>query len=153
VRENGPFACQVGKVVNVACWHQAEALLSGHGARAAATTALQQAHQTAQRLGAAPLLRELEGLARRARIDLTEPQPAGEPAPARPAEPYGLTPREREVLTLLAEGRTNPQIAGALFISAKTVGIHVSNILAKLGVASRGEAAAVAHRGGRVDQG
>jgi DNA-binding NarL/FixJ family response regulator len=56
------------------------------------------------------------------------------------------------VLALLADGRSNPQIAQALFISPRTAGIHVSNILAKLGVASRGEAAAVAHRGGFMDQ-
>jgi DNA-binding CsgD family transcriptional regulator/tetratricopeptide (TPR) repeat protein len=133
-------------------WRQAEALLAGRGSRAAATTALRSAHQTTQRLGATPLRRELEALARRARIDLAEPPPTGEVAPARPAEPFGLTPREHEVLTLLAEGRTNRQIGQALFISAKTVGIHVSNILAKLGVTSRVEAAAVAHRGGLVDQ-
>jgi DNA-binding NarL/FixJ family response regulator len=58
----------------------------------------------------------------------------------------GLTPREREVLALVADGRTNRQIAEALFISNKTASVHVSNILAKLGVANRGEAAAVAHR-------
>jgi DNA-binding CsgD family transcriptional regulator len=132
-------------------WRQAEALLTSRGSRTEATSTLRSAYQTTQRLGAAPLRRELEGLARRARIDLAEPQPTGEPAPARPAEPFGLTPREREVLALLAEGRTNRQIGQALFISAKTVGIHVSNILAKLGVASRVEAAAVAHRGGLVD--
>jgi DNA-binding NarL/FixJ family response regulator len=57
-----------------------------------------------------------------------------------------LTQREREVLQLLADGRSNPQIAEALFISRKTASVHVSNILGKLGVASRGEAAAVAHR-------
>jgi DNA-binding CsgD family transcriptional regulator len=131
-------------------WRQAEALLGGRGPRAEATSALRCAHQTSQRLGAAPLRRELEALARRARIDLAEP--IGEPAPVRPAEPFGLTPREREVLELVAEGRTNRQIGQALFISAKTVGIHVSNILAKLGVTSRVEAAAVAHRGGLVDQ-
>jgi DNA-binding CsgD family transcriptional regulator len=134
-------------------WRQAEALLTQRGARAEATSALRQAHQTAERLGAAPLRREVEGLARRARIDLITPPAADEAAPARPADPYGLTPREREVLTLLADGRSNPQIARALFISVKTAGIHVSNILAKLGVASRGEAAAIAHRGGLVDQG
>ena len=59
---------------------------------------------------------------------------------------FGLTQREREVLDLLADGRSNPQIAEALFISRKTASVHVSNILGKLGVASRGEAAAVAHR-------
>jgi DNA-binding NarL/FixJ family response regulator len=57
-----------------------------------------------------------------------------------------LTEREREVLELLADGRSNPQIAEALFISRKTASAHVSNIIAKLGVTSRGEAAAVAHR-------
>ena len=133
-------------------WRQAEALLGGRGSRAEATNALRSAYQTTQRLGAAPLWRELEGLARRARIDLAKPQPAGEVAPARPAEPFGLTPREREVLALLAEGRTNPQIAQALFISVKTASTHVSNILTKLGEASRVEAAAIAHRGGLVDQ-
>jgi DNA-binding NarL/FixJ family response regulator len=58
----------------------------------------------------------------------------------------GLTPRELDVLRLVAEGLSNGQIGGRLFISTKTVSVHVSNILAKLGVASRTEAAAVAHR-------
>jgi DNA-binding CsgD family transcriptional regulator len=132
-------------------WRQAEALLARRGSRAEATAALRQAYETAERLGAAPLRRELEDLARRARIGLEEP--AAEAPAARRAEPFGLTPREREVLALLAEGRSNPQIADELFISVKTVGIHVSNILAKLGVTSRVEAAAVAHRGGLVQQG
>ncbi|MFP5283720.1 MAG: helix-turn-helix domain-containing protein [Actinomycetes bacterium] len=59
-----------------------------------------------------------------------------------------LTPREVEVLTLVAEGRSNGEIGAALFISTKTASVHVSNILAKLGVGGRGEAAAVAHRAG-----
>jgi DNA-binding CsgD family transcriptional regulator len=68
------------------------------------------------------------------------------PAAEDPLARFGLTEREREVLLLLATGRSNPQIAGALFISPKTASVHVANILAKLGVDSRVEAAAVAHR-------
>jgi DNA-binding CsgD family transcriptional regulator/tetratricopeptide (TPR) repeat protein len=135
-------------------WREAEALLAGRAPRPQATAVLRQAHQGAVGLGAAPLRREIQGLARRARIDLTPAPPrtrAGPPAEPSPAERLGLTRREREVLGLLAAGRTNRQIADALFISVKTAGIHVSSILAKLGVASRGEAAALAHRGGLVD--
>ncbi|NVI90343.1 response regulator transcription factor, partial [Actinomadura sp. BRA 177] len=64
----------------------------------------------------------------------------------RASAPLGLTPREFEVLRLVAEGRSNRDIAEALFISVKTASVHVSNILGKLDVASRGEAAATAHR-------
>ncbi|WP_253209253.1 helix-turn-helix domain-containing protein, partial [Streptomyces niphimycinicus] len=80
--------------------------------------------------------------------------PAGSAAPAAPADPaeeLGLTPRERDVLRLVAAGRSNRQIAEELFISPKTASVHVSNILAKLGVSGRGEAAAVAHRLRLVD--
>jgi DNA-binding CsgD family transcriptional regulator len=63
-----------------------------------------------------------------------------------PADELGLTDREHEVLLLLAEGRTNQQIGALLHIAAKTASVHVSNILRKLDVANRGEAAAVAHR-------
>ena len=62
-----------------------------------------------------------------------------------------MTDREREVLGLVAAGRSNGQIATALFISPKTASVHVSNILAKLGVGGRVEAAGVAHRLGLVD--
>ena len=62
-----------------------------------------------------------------------------------------LTPREREVLALVADGRTNGEVARALFISTKTVSVHVSNILAKLGAAGRTEAAAIARREGLLD--
>ena len=66
--------------------------------------------------------------------------------PGGPAAPFGLTGRELEVLRLVAAGLGNREIAAELFISAKTASVHVSNILGKLGVASRGEAAATAHR-------
>jgi DNA-binding NarL/FixJ family response regulator len=91
-------------------------------------------------------------LARRARIALApEPVTAGAAESAvsllaAPGDQLGLTPREREVLALVSEGRTNRQIAEALFISDKTASVHVSNILAKLGVANRAEAAATVHR-------
>ncbi len=95
-------------------------------------------------LGAQPLGEQIAILARRARIRLS-----AEDALA-PGEPSGdgelrLTERELEVLRLVAEGRGNREIAGELFISPKTASVHVSNILGKLGVASRGEAAARAH--------
>jgi DNA-binding CsgD family transcriptional regulator len=120
---------------------------------------VQQAHAIAERLGAAPIAAEAAALARRARLslDLTraprqEPTPRTQKEPADELARFGLTEREREVLLLLAAGRSNPEIAQALFISAKTASVHVSNILAKLGVSGRVEAAAVAHRLGFVPQ-
>jgi ATP/maltotriose-dependent transcriptional regulator MalT len=128
-------------------WRQAEALLARGAPRPDAAAALAGARDLAGRLGARLLTAEIDALARRARIELDQPDeeaPDGQ-APAATDE-LGLTPREREVLALVADGRTNRQIAEALFISDKTASVHVSNILAKLGVANRGEAAAVAHR-------
>ena len=61
-------------------------------------------------------------------------------------DPFGLTARERQVLALVAEGATNRQIGAALFMAEKTASVHVSRILSKLGVRSRTQAAAVAHR-------
>jgi DNA-binding NarL/FixJ family response regulator len=95
----------------------------------------------------------VERLARAARVVLAPPA-SGDAAAAAPAPAgadLGLTGRELEVLRLVAEGRSNRQVAEALFISAKTASVHVSNILAKLGVASRVEAAAVAHHAGLLD--
>ena len=62
----------------------------------------------------------------------------------KPARPYGLTPREMEILPLLVTGATNRGIARALFITERTASVHVSNILAKLGAANRTQAARVA---------
>ncbi len=125
-------------------WRLAEALL-GAGDREQATEAARTAHQTAVRLGAAPLRAALEALARRGRLDLGAGVPT-EPTLA------GLTPRELEVLRLLVEGRSNRQIAERLFISGKTASVHVTNILAKLGVHSRVEAAVMARRLGWISR-
>jgi DNA-binding CsgD family transcriptional regulator len=72
-------------------------------------------------------------------------------APVIAANTFGLSRREREVLLLIAEGRTNREIGERLFISQKTVGVHVGNILSKLRVSGRVEAAAVAIRLGFTD--
>lgn len=119
-------------------WRLAEALLAaGHREEARAPAAA--AHDTAVRLGAAPLRTRVEALARRGRLDIGLGTVASDGA-------GGLTPREREVLRLVAAGQSNRQIAEALYISRKTASVHVSNILTKLGVHSRGEAAATARR-------
>ena len=107
---------------------------------------LRRAHQVAARIGAAPLLRELELLAQRARLDLAEPAGLSPAAQEGLAEVLGLTAREAEVLTLVARGCTNREIAAALVISVKTANVHVSHILGKLGTPNRREAAAIAHR-------
>ena len=96
----------------------------------------------ASRLRAQPLLAQVTRLARRARVDLP-PAAAGQ---AGPVSPFGLTAREMEVLRLVAAGRGNQEIAAELFISPKTASVHVSHILGKLGVASRVQAAATAHK-------
>ena len=113
-----------------------------------ATAPLQAAVAVARELGAAALERNGVDLARRARIDLGDAQPADDPPADGCGDGLGLTPRETEVLALLAEGRSNPEIAEQLFMSPKTASVHVSNILTKLEVDRRGEAAALAHRHG-----
>ncbi|MFI7637276.1 ATP-binding protein [Nonomuraea sp. NPDC049400] len=105
------------------------------GDREGAAARLKVALPLAQALRATPLIEEIEALSRR----VGGVQPAQEPSEL-------LTPRELEVLRLVTQGRTNRDIAAELFISAKTVSVHVSNILGKLGVTTRGEAAAAAHR-------
>lgn len=125
----------------------AESLLTGAGddERERAAELLRLAHTVARHLGARPLADAAAALGRRARLPLTPATQPG-PAPADPAEALGLTSRERDVLRLVAAGQTNRRIAQELFISPKTASVHVSNILGKLGVSGRGEAAAVAHR-------
>jgi DNA-binding CsgD family transcriptional regulator/tetratricopeptide (TPR) repeat protein len=130
-------------------WRLAEALAQA-GDRAAAQEQWDLAAQIADRLRAAPLRRALADLARRARLDDPGAHPDGAPAAGGAADGTGaalsaLTTREREVLRLIAAGRSNREIGAELFISAKTASVHVSNILGKLGVASRTEAAAIAH--------
>ncbi|MEU2966961.1 AAA family ATPase [Streptomyces ardesiacus] len=126
----------------------AAALLAtgGEDERARATELLRLARTVADHLGARPLSDAVNLLGRRARLTLGRAVPEPAAAPADPAEALGLTGRERDVLRLVSEGRTNRQIAEELFISPKTASVHVSNILAKLGVSGRGEAAALAHR-------
>jgi DNA-binding NarL/FixJ family response regulator len=75
----------------------------------------------------------------------------GDAPPAGPEDPFGLTPRERQVLALVAGGATNREVGATLFMAEKTASVHVSRILAKLGVRSRTEAAAVAHRTGLTE--
>jgi DNA-binding CsgD family transcriptional regulator len=73
---------------------------------------------------------------------------AGHRVRSRPALPYGLTPREAEILVLLARGLSNKEIAGLLSVSARTVSSHVEHAYAKIGVSSRGAAAMFAMRHG-----
>jgi DNA-binding CsgD family transcriptional regulator len=126
-------------------FRQSEALLAQGGHRRGAARALLEAHEAAAGLGAQPLAGEIEALARRARLELE--QPAGTSVDT----PFGLTSREFDVLKLLTSGHTNQQIANRLFISVKTVSIHVSRILSKMDVPNRGAAAAAAHRIGLLD--
>lgn len=117
------------------------------GDREAATGFLRRAAELTDRLGAALLRGELDDLARRARI-VVGPDTASDGSDPADAvrRRLGLTPREIEILRLVSAGRGNREIAEELFISAKTASVHVSNIIAKLGVANRVEAAATAHR-------
>ena len=131
---------------------KAEALLA-RGEREAAAETAADALAAAQAIGATWLASEVEGFALRARLRLEPDEPS--PAPAQTAtdageDPFGLTPRERQVLALLADGRTNREIGTALYMAEKTASVHVSRILSKLDVRSRTEAAAVAHRVGLV---
>jgi DNA-binding CsgD family transcriptional regulator/tetratricopeptide (TPR) repeat protein len=113
--------------------------------RAAAAEAVREAATVAERIGAKPLADEAASLAQRARLTVEE-KPAAASDDESDELPFGLTERELEVLRLIAAGHTNRQIGDTLYMSPKTASVHVSRILAKLGVAGRVEAAAVAHR-------
>ncbi|MGW2049185.1 helix-turn-helix transcriptional regulator [Streptomyces sp. NPDC001858] len=125
----------------------AEALLSvgGDDERDRAAELLRLAHAVAGHLGARPVAEAVTLLARRARLSLAHTPHRADPE-ADPLTALGLTSRERDVLRLVSAGRSNRQIAEELFISPKTASVHVSNILSKLDVTGRGEAAALAHR-------
>ena len=126
-------------------WRRAEALLTGGGDLRDAGALVREAHAVASELSARPLRDELEALARRARLGLTEQHPS-EATGNTPLLQLDLTPRELEVLALLADGMTNREIAAELFISNKTASVHVSRILGKLSVPNRAAAAAAAQR-------
>jgi DNA-binding CsgD family transcriptional regulator len=139
--------------VAAALLRRADALLAGGASRTDVAGVLTAAHRAARDLGARGLEREAARLAARARVSL-EAGTARAPARTVPAAAadLGVTPRELEVLALVAAGRTNRQIAEELVVSVKTAGVHVSNLLRKLGAATRGEAGAIARRAGLVDE-
>jgi len=141
--------------VALARWREAEAYVAADDRETAAPLAA-EGLAIARRLGAGWLEGEVEGLVARARLRLdpdadggeAEENGAGDEADE---DPFGLTPRERQVLALVAKGATNRQIGAQLYMAEKTASVHVSRILAKLDVRSRTQAAAVAHRLGLAD--
>jgi DNA-binding CsgD family transcriptional regulator/tetratricopeptide (TPR) repeat protein len=127
-------------------WRHAEArLLAGEPPAAVADTIRAAAAAAA---GHVPLRAAIRALADRARVPLHAPSTPAQPH--RDVAPYGLTERELLVLRLLMAGRSNGEIGAELFISRKTASVHVSNILRKLGVSTRVQAAALAERAGLV---
>ncbi|RKT56788.1 helix-turn-helix transcriptional regulator [Saccharothrix australiensis] len=134
-----------GSVFEEACcrWRLAEALLAADR-RDAAIAELRAADEVAERLGATPLREAVRVVARRARVALH-----GETARSR-VDPF--TPRERSVLGLVALGRTNREVGEELYISEKTVSVHLTRIMAKLGASRRAEAVAIAYDRGLLEQ-
>jgi ATP/maltotriose-dependent transcriptional regulator MalT len=147
--------------VAYARFREAEALLATRADRQLVAHTLSEARRIADGLDARPLRDAVEAMAARGRIELADLHDGGPMDAADGAATpvvvdglagYGLTAREREVLRLVASGRTNRQIADELFISESTAGVHVSHILGKLEVASRVEAATIAARLGLAGQ-
>jgi DNA-binding CsgD family transcriptional regulator len=136
--------CNVPYRLAYALFREAEAMLAAGSGRPRAAASLTEAYEIASRLGAAPLSGKIEELARRSRIDLMR-STGGKSAASKSAN-FGLSDRELEVLALLLEGRTNREIGATLFVSERTASAHVNHICNKLGVNSRGAAAAVAAR-------
>ncbi|MFC3502678.1 helix-turn-helix transcriptional regulator [Micromonospora krabiensis] len=146
-RRNHPYPAAYSRL------RQAEALLARRSRVATAGKLLREAYQVAQGLGAVPLMSEIKTLATRARVALDEREQPGDrdAAESRPAddELAVLTAREREVLAAVAEGLTNKEIGQRLFISERTIGVHVSHIFDKLQVRTRVQASAIYLRNGR----
>jgi DNA-binding CsgD family transcriptional regulator/tetratricopeptide (TPR) repeat protein len=130
-----------------AWWRHTQARLDTGEAPIAVTGQLRRAATAAA--GMAPLAEAIDNLARQARIQLEAPTEATTPSSAKPTpKPYGLTDRELLVLRLVVDGRSNTQIGRELYMSPKTASVHVSNILRKLQVNNRVQAAALAERAG-----
>ncbi|NNH81582.1 AAA family ATPase [Rhizobium laguerreae] len=127
---------------------QAGAAAVSAGKRTSGVRHFRRGAKLAHSIGARLLGNQIEALAAKARINLRDEEDEGAPK-----APLGLTDREFEVLRLVAAGQSNREIAKNLFISSKTASVHVSNILSKLSVPSRGAAAAVAHRLRIIDLG
>jgi DNA-binding NarL/FixJ family response regulator len=122
----------------------AEASFARKARRTAATSAIRQAYATARAMGAKPFAAEITTIASRARVTLTsDDDTMPMPGTAPDDELGGLTGREREVLAALAEGLTNREIGQRLFISERTVGVHVGHIFDKLQVRTRVQASRV----------
>jgi DNA-binding CsgD family transcriptional regulator len=149
----------IGRAYQVAQarWRQAECEIAA-GKREAAAEAAGASLDGAEQLGSRWLADEVRTLIGRARLDAAGAHAAaaangngtGRDRPSGATDvaedPFGLTPRERQVLALVAQGATNRQIGQALYMAEKTASVHVSRILSKLDVQGRTEAAAVAHR-------
>jgi DNA-binding CsgD family transcriptional regulator/tetratricopeptide (TPR) repeat protein len=132
---------------------EAEAILAMRRSRVEAAVPLAEALRIARELGATPLIEWCESLARMGRLEIVVAGASAddEPPSTDGVAAYGLTPRELDVLKLLVAGYSNRQIGETMFISESTAGVHVSNILGKLGVSGRVEAAAAAVRAGLAD--